>query len=198
MSRESHSRRWKYFHSALELAVAKSAHEWKFEDFEQCFPQLVKEDKDSATQIFSQIAGYIESTTKRDLDRLFEVYDLKKNIDILDEVVKDAKARKGDVEPSVWTEQTRPRAAVYARTVPALEARAQRLKEQLAEMEAQNLDLISQLESKNEQLADLTGRSAKILEAANETGKSWRDSPMDSVQGWTAQAVETLTPIRHP
>ncbi|KAJ7507825.1 hypothetical protein B0H11DRAFT_1968817 [Mycena galericulata] len=191
------SRRSKYFYSALELAIAKSAHEWKFEDFEQCFPQYVEEDKEGARQTFAQVANYIESTTKRDLEKIFEEYELKKNVDILDKVVSEARARRksGEIGPNVWTENLQPRSGVRGRGIPILEAQAKRLGDSLAKLEAENLALLAQLEEKNDRFENLTARSIRISNEINETHETWKKIPMDVIHAWTAQAAETLTPV---
>ncbi|KAJ7765391.1 hypothetical protein DFH07DRAFT_810394 [Mycena maculata] len=199
MSLQSHSgvsRRWKHFHAALELAVQRSAHEWKFEDFAECFPQYVKEDKDGAMQTFTQVADYIENTTKRDLEKLFGEYDLQNNIDILDKIVSEAKARKasGDIGPNVWTENLQPRSTVCGRTIPILEAQAERLRESLAKLEAENLAFIAELDDKDRQVNDLTARYTGIMGKIDETREAWKQVPMTTIQEWAAQTAETLTP----
>ncbi|KAJ7709807.1 hypothetical protein B0H17DRAFT_1190966 [Mycena rosella] len=199
MSLRSHSggsRRWNYFHSALELAIQRSAHKWKFEDFAECFPHYVEKDKDGAFQTFTQVADYIESATKRDLDDLFGVYDLQNKIDILDKLVSEAKARKasGDVVPNVWTEDLHPRSAICGRTIPTLEAQAKRLRDSVAKLEAENLVLLSDLEGKIKDTDALETRTLHILSNLEQTHEAWSDIPMDQVQGWTADAAEISAP----
>ncbi|KAJ7334099.1 hypothetical protein DFH08DRAFT_298474 [Mycena albidolilacea] len=190
------SRRWSYFHSALELAIQRSAHKWKFEDFAECFPQYVEEDREGAMQTFNQVADYIEAATKRDFENVFKEYDLQNNIDILDKIVSDAKARKasGKIGPSVWTTNLHPRSAVCGRTIPILEAQAERLRESLAELEAENLALVSDLEGKLGEINGLRTRSIRILDQFDETHEAWSNVPMDEIQAWTAQIAETTTP----
>jgi hypothetical protein len=36
----------------------------RFEDFAECFPQYVEEDREGAMQTFNQVADYIEAATK--------------------------------------------------------------------------------------------------------------------------------------
>ncbi|KAJ6581456.1 hypothetical protein B0H19DRAFT_1251675 [Mycena capillaripes] len=199
MSTRSHSagsRRWNYFHSALELAVQRSAHKWKFEDFAECFPQYVEEDRDGATQTFNQVADYIESANKRDLEKLFQEYDLQNNIDILDKMVSEAKARKasGNIGPNVWTENLHPRSAVCGRTIPILDAQVKRLRESLAELEAENLALISELEGKVNEIDGYETRTSRILDEIDKTDEAWSNIPMEEIQAWTAQLAETTPP----
>ncbi|KAJ7178953.1 hypothetical protein C8R46DRAFT_1071976 [Mycena filopes] len=165
------SRRWNYFHSALELAIQRSAHKWK-------------RTKDGAMQTFNQVADYIESANQRDLESLFQEYDLQNNVDILDKMVSEAKARKasGKIGPNVWTENLHPRAAVAGRTIPVLEAQAKRLRESLAELEAENLAL------------DLDGRTIRMLDNIDETHDAWANVPMEEIQAWTAHIAESTTP----
>ncbi|KAJ7097840.1 hypothetical protein B0H15DRAFT_822938 [Mycena belliarum] len=199
MSLRNHSggsRRWNYFHSALELAIQRSAHKWQFEDFAECFPQYVEKDKDGAFQTFTQVADYIESADKRDLDDLFGAYDLQNKIDILDNIVSEAKARKasGEVVPNVWTEDLHPRSAIRGRTIPILDAQAKRLRDSVAKLEAENTALISELESKIRDADDIKARTARALSNLRETQQIWTNIPMNELQGWTAEAAETASP----
>ncbi|KAJ7606123.1 hypothetical protein DFH06DRAFT_1019497 [Mycena polygramma] len=190
------SRRWSYFHSALELAIQRSAHKWEFQDFAECFPQYVEEDKDGAMQTFNQVADYIESANKRDLEKLFQEYDLQNNIDILDKMVGEAKTRKasGNIGPNVWKENLHPHSAVCGRTVPILQAQAKRLQESLAELEAENLTLIADLERKVGDMDDIETRTIRILDKIDETHEAWSEIPMEEMQSWTAQLAETTKP----
>ncbi|KAJ6518764.1 hypothetical protein C8R45DRAFT_806504 [Mycena sanguinolenta] len=204
MSSRSHahasgSRRWNYFHSALDLAVQRSAHKWKFEDFAECFPKYVSEDKEGAMQTFNQVADYIEAATKRDFENVFKEYDLQTNIDILDKIVADAKARKaaGDpLPPNVCTgtnANLHPRSAVCGRTIPILEAQAERLRESLAEV-SENIALVSELEGKAGEIKTLKTRAVRMLDGFDQTHETWSNMPMDEIQAWTAQLAETTTP----
>ncbi|KAJ6561085.1 hypothetical protein DFH09DRAFT_502733 [Mycena vulgaris] len=199
MSLRSHSggsRRWSYFHSALELAIQRSAHKWNFEDFAECFPQYVEQDKDGAFQTFTQVADYIESTSKRDLDDLFNTYDLQNNIDNLDKIVSEAKTRRasGDVVPNVWRENLHPRSAICGRTIPILEAQAKQLRDSVAKLEAENLMLISELDGKIKDTDDLEARTIHILETVDQTHEAWSNIPMEELQAWTSEVAEISAP----
>ncbi|KAG6907133.1 hypothetical protein DXG01_010352 [Tephrocybe rancida] len=148
MYNQSGSRRWTHFRSALQLAIQRSAHKWTFEDFAQCFPLYVEEDKNGASATFDSIADYIESQNVNDLEKLFKDYSVQENIDILHRVVNEAKERKikGEVGKDVWREDLEPRAAVSARTVPIMESEAKRLRAALAEIQEENIGLQARIE----------------------------------------------------
>ncbi|KAJ7155448.1 hypothetical protein C8R43DRAFT_431743 [Mycena crocata] len=199
MSVQSHSggsRRWKYFHSALELAIQRSAHKWNFEDFKECFPQYVEEDKDGAIQTFNQVADYIETETKKDLEKLFQDYDLQNNIDILDKIVTEAKARKasGNLGPDVWKENLSPQSTVRGRTIPILHAQVKRLRDSVTMLEAENERLISELEDEIKDIDGQGDRTQRTLDKVDETQKVWSKFPLDKIQKWTAEVAETSTP----
>ena len=71
-----------------------------------------------------------------DIDNLLKEYNVKENLDILHAVVLDATERKknGTAGNDIWKEDLRPQAAIRARTVPLLEAEAQRLRAMLSEV----------------------------------------------------------------
>ncbi|KAJ7224258.1 hypothetical protein GGX14DRAFT_424863 [Mycena pura] len=196
MSFRGGSRRWNYFHSALELAIQQSAHKWTFEDFTECFPQYVEEDKEGAMQMFHQVAGYIESESKKKMDKLFSVYNLQVEIDSLDRLVSEAKARKasGIIGPDVWTENIRPHSAVCGRTVPILQSQVERLRDSLAKMESENQSLISELETNVNESNKLTNRASGILDKLDETYDAWESVPMEELHTWTAQVAEGMRP----
>jgi hypothetical protein len=81
---------------------------------------------------------------KTNTNKLFEQYDVQKNVDILHKVVTEARARRqrgetgsavrGDTGADTWRADLQPRAAVRARTIPALERERDSLRARLAEV----------------------------------------------------------------
>ncbi|KAK0189171.1 hypothetical protein F5146DRAFT_1003121 [Armillaria mellea] len=162
MNSQGGSIRWSYFHSALQLAVRRSARKWTYEDFAECFPTYTKEDKDGSTAIFNQISDYIETQSFRDLDRLFRSFNVQENIDILHRVIEEAKERKeARIERSdQWREDLEPRAAISARTISKLDEENARLREILSQ----------------------------VLE-------EWNTLPLEELETWTRQTMESTKPI---
>ena len=82
--------------------------------------------------------------TKNNTNKLFEEYDVQKNLDTLHQVVTDARERRQRSEPGggsgsgsgkdLWRADLQPRAAVRARTVPALERERDALRARLADV----------------------------------------------------------------
>ena len=80
---------------------------------------------------------------KTNTNKLFEQYDVQKNVDILHQVVTEARARRvqrGETRSAAgtgadtWRADLQPRAAVRARTIPALERERDSLRARLAEV----------------------------------------------------------------
>ncbi|KAF8159627.1 hypothetical protein B0H34DRAFT_796855 [Crassisporium funariophilum] len=231
-SSQSGSRRWTHFHSALQLAIQRSAHKWtcvyphftilvpddnsgiSFEDFAECFPLYVEEDKNGSSATFNSISDYIEAQnfvsrfhqfaasggserlSQRDLDKLFKDYSVQENIDILHKVVNDAKDRKskGGQGKDIWQDNLDPRVAVSARTVPVLNSEAARLKELIAQVEEENRLLQSDLRGKvtttdnvNEHVLELLGKLDTVYE-------EWNKLPHEEIESWTVQTAESLKP----
>ncbi|CAK5267642.1 unnamed protein product [Mycena citricolor] len=187
------SRRWQHFISALELAIQRSARRWTSEDFAECFPEFVEEDKDRAMRIYNQVADYIESENQarpRNFEALFNEYDLQNKIDILDKMVRDAKTRKasGDLGPDVRSDEMRPQSAVYGRTVPILRA-------EIARMEGQNLALADDLQAVVKEGDILQKRIDDILDKVDEAHNAWESVPMEDVHAWTSQVSEKTKPV---
>lgn len=70
---------------------------------------------------------------QRDLNKLFEEYDVRDSIDSLHAIINEATKRKarGEKGEDVWREDVQPHQAVSARTVPRLQAEMVRLQERL-------------------------------------------------------------------
>ncbi|KAF9005971.1 hypothetical protein BDQ17DRAFT_1352491 [Cyathus striatus] len=196
MFNQSGSRRWTHFHSALQLAVQRSAHKWSFEDFAECFPLYVEEDKNGASATFNSISDYTEAQIFRDLDKLFKDYNVQENIDILHRIVNEAKDRKarGEQGKDIWKEDLEPRVAVCARTVPVLEAEVQRLRGSLAEVEEENRRLQAQLEESVKGTDAMNEAVLEVLQELDTAYRRWQDLPMDDFETWTVQTIESLKP----
>lgn len=78
---------------------------------------------------------YVDAS-KRDLDKLFNDYNIQESIDTLHKVVNDAKERKsrGEDGKDTWKDNLDPKVAVCARTVPVLNSEARRLRKLIAEV----------------------------------------------------------------
>ncbi|KAJ8095117.1 hypothetical protein AAF712_006893 [Marasmius tenuissimus] len=193
------SRRWQHFEQALQLAVQRAAHKWTYEDFAECFPQYVEEDKNGSSTTFNSIAEYIETECLRDLEKLFEEYKVQDNVDTLHTIVTDAKGRvaSGD-EPStdVWREDLHPRAATSARTAPLLEAEAARLRETLATMQARTSSIQTELEENARVADEADERANELLDQLHTVLEKWKEVPMDKIEAWTVQTLEASQPAQ--
>ncbi|KAF8074720.1 hypothetical protein FPV67DRAFT_1559403 [Lyophyllum atratum] len=200
MYNQSGSRRWTHFRSALQLAIQRSAHKWTFEDFAECFPLYVEEDKNGASATFDSISEYIESQNVNDLEKLFKDYTVQENIDILHRVVNESKERKarGEAGKDVWREDLEPRVAVSARTVPMLESEVQRLRKALATMEEENRHLQAQLQENVTATASSKQRADELLDKLDSVYEEWQKLPTEEIEGWTVQTTESLKPDLPP
>ncbi|KIK60523.1 hypothetical protein GYMLUDRAFT_43846 [Collybiopsis luxurians FD-317 M1] len=199
MFNQSGSRRWEHFQSALQLAVQRSARKWSYQDFTECFPLYSEEDKNGASNTFNTISDYIETRSLRDLEKLFETYNLRENIDTLHTIVTEAKERKkASVEPGSdsWKEGLEPRGAIAARTVPVLEREAQRLRESLAELEASNAELESEIKANVQATDDADEQSEMLYLRLHKILSEWEKTPPDAEQ-WTVMTSQTAQPPKH-
>ncbi|KAG7444426.1 uncharacterized protein BT62DRAFT_952212, partial [Guyanagaster necrorhizus] len=187
--------RWSYFHSALQLAVRRSARKWTYEDFAECFPTYTEEDKEGFTAIFNQISDYIESQSFRDLDRLFRTVNVQENIDILHYIINKAKERKeaGMERNDEWREDLEPRVAIAARTIPKLEEENARLREILSQMriEQENSALNAQLQDRAKRTDEVDEQTLRLLKTLDEILKEWKTLPSEELETWTRQSMES-------
>ena len=181
----------------------------RFEDFAECFPTYVEEDRNGASATFNSIADYIEAQnfvcsvylyfnlmhirpphSQRDLEKLFNEYNVRENIDNLHQIVLEAKDRiaSGDIRKDSWKEDLDPRVAVSARTIPRLETEAQQLRERLAavrhsinqqrtiihatfQLEEENRLLQAAIDENNLATATANERAQGLLDTLDEVSK---------------------------
>ncbi|KAJ3516176.1 hypothetical protein NLJ89_g1282 [Agrocybe chaxingu] len=196
-SNQAGSRRWTHFRSALQLAIQRSAHKWTFEDFAECFPLYVEEDKNGSSATFNSISDYIEAQNLRDLDKLFKDYNVQENVDILHQVVNDGKERKANKAAGndTWKDKLDPRVAVAARTIPILSAEATRLRALIAQLEDENRQLESELQETVKATDDMNESVLELLNNFDTVLEGWKQVPMEEIEAWTVQTAESLKPV---
>ncbi|THV01300.1 hypothetical protein K435DRAFT_963632 [Dendrothele bispora CBS 962.96] len=186
--------RWGRFHSAIQLAIQRSAKKWTYADFAECFPLYCKEDRNGSMAAYNHISEYIETQINRDLETVFEQYSLQDNLDSLHQTITEAKQRQADgtAGKDVWREELEPVGLVCARTVPDLEAEAKRLREAVAEMEEANKHLGIELEESTDATREANARSTALLDKLDEVMELWKTALEESnIQDWTLQTAET-------
>jgi len=195
-SNQSGSRRWTHFRSALQLAIQRSAHKWTFEDFAECFPLYVEEDKNGSSATFNSISDYIEAQDFRDLDEMFKKYNVQENIDILHKIVTDAKDRKlmGDARKDIWQDHLDPKVAVCARTIPVLNSEAARLRDLIAKVEEENHLLELEVRGQETAITHANERVKELLDKVDTVCDMWQKLPHEEIESWTVQTKESLQP----
>ncbi|PPQ90754.1 hypothetical protein CVT25_010143 [Psilocybe cyanescens] len=197
LSSQSGSRRWTHFHSALILAIQRSAHKWTFEDFAECFPLFVESDRNGSSATYNSISDFVDLTgVKRDLDKLFTDYNIKEKIDILHKVVNEAKDRKarGEAGKDTWKDDLDPRVAVCARTVPVLNSEAARLRTLISQLEEENRELEAELQEKVKATEDVNERVLETIDKLDLVIQEWKALPHEEIDAWTVQTAESLKP----
>ncbi|KAJ3718918.1 hypothetical protein EV361DRAFT_799986 [Lentinula raphanica] len=199
MFNQSGSRRWEHFQSALQLAVQRTARKWSYEDFTQCFPLYAEEDKNGASTTFNMISDYIETQALRDMEKIFETYKLRENIDTLHALVTEAKERKKAGTPpgkDTWREDLDARSAMAARTVPVLEQEAKRLRETLASLKDSNTQLETEIKANVEAADDADERCLMLFQDLHKALEEWQEVSPD-IEPWTVTNAESSEPPVH-
>ncbi|KLO19126.1 hypothetical protein SCHPADRAFT_912906 [Schizopora paradoxa] len=190
------SRRWTYFHSALQLAIQRCAHKWTYEEFSECFELWCKEEPDGASGVYNTISRHMEHLITTACDKLFERYDAREKIDILHAVVTEARERqKAGVlpEPDTWRADIDPRTAARARTIPILTNERDELKRRLAELESENDELQSKIQSNARQIDRNEREETARIKVLRELEAQWSSLPVEDIQEWALRTAETLT-----
>ncbi|KAI0277855.1 hypothetical protein BGY98DRAFT_977016 [Russula aff. rugulosa BPL654] len=193
------SKRWTQFYAALQLAIQRAAHKWTFKDFSECFPLWCEEQPNGAEGIFNTVSSFIETHIVTNTNKLFEQYDVQKNVDILHQVVTEARARRqrgetgsatgGDTGADTW---------LRARTVPALERERDSLRARLAEMEKENMELYQEVQGNVAAQNRADTKTAEIFSFFDEIYAKWKELPLEDMQAWTLLTAETQSAINPP
>jgi len=96
----------------------------------------------------------------------------------------------------VWKEDLEPRAAVRAKTVPLLEKEAARLRATLEEMEKENMQLQAQLQRNEQEHKEADDKAMELLDILDKVYENWSKLPLDEIEMWTVQTVESSGPPR--
>jgi len=190
----SGSKRWTHFHSALQLAIQRSAHKWTYEDFTECFSLWCEEQPDASSSVFNTVAQHMESLITNGCEDLLKKLDVKPNLDKLHAVVTDARQRKaeGYAGKDIWKEDLKPDAAVRAKLVPLLEGERDRLKAQLEELDQRNRRLQTEMQANVQARDAADDESGKLLDVLDEIEKKWKGIPLEEIQSWALQTAESL------
>ncbi|KAF8142120.1 hypothetical protein EV363DRAFT_1150515 [Boletus edulis] len=193
------SKRWTHFHSALQLAINRSAHKWTYEDFQECFALWCKEEPHGAEGIFNTISRHMEDQIHASCETLFREFNVRDSINVLHRVVTDARARKecGETEgKDIWKKDLEPRAAVRARTVPILESEVEKLRATL--QSAKNQAMFEQMKSNVRRREEADTKTTEMLETLDDIHSRWSKLPHDEINLWVLQAAENLPPAQPP
>ncbi|KAI0794209.1 hypothetical protein C8Q74DRAFT_1247337 [Fomes fomentarius] len=194
-STQAGSKRWTYFHSALQLAIQRAAHKWTYEDFAECFSLWCDEQPENAATIFNLVSSRLESSITENSEELFKKYNVKENLDNLHAVVTAARARKqaGYDGKDVWREDLQPRAAVRARTIPLLEQERDRLQAELSQLTQENLELQSEMQQNVHTKEEADRDAARLLDVLDKALAKWDKIPWQDEDGpetWTLKVAE--------
>lgn len=138
----------------LALSILDVQRKLSHKDFSECFPLWCEEQPNGAEGVFKTVSSFIETHiivrmppslplstltlfSQSDTNKLFEQYDVQKQVDVLHGVVTDARAQRRQGEtPGAdrWREDLQPREAVRARTTVTLERERDLLRARLAKV----------------------------------------------------------------
>ncbi|TFY62280.1 hypothetical protein EVJ58_g3965 [Rhodofomes roseus] len=204
------SKRWSYFHSALQLAIQRAAHKWTYEDFTECFSIWCEEQPENAPRIFTTVSRHMEDsiTVRRSIfaspqadrsqescEQLLKRYSVRENLDSLHAVVTEARARKQASydKTDVWREDLHPSAAVRARTVPLLDKERDRLRAELQSLDAENMRLQDDMRTNVQAREEVDTEAAHLLDLLVEIESKWGQLPMEEIQSWALQTAESVS-----
>ncbi|KAI9454228.1 hypothetical protein BJY52DRAFT_1285243 [Lactarius psammicola] len=195
------SKRWTQFYAAIQLAIQSAAHKWTYKDFSECFPLWCEEQPNGAEGVFKTVSGFIETHIINDTNKLFEQYDVQRQIDVLHRVVTEARARRQRGEkPGAdhWREDLQPREATRGRTIPTLIRERDLLRARLAQMEKENMELYDRVQENVAAQERTDAKTAEMFAFFDEVYAKWQELPLEDMQTWTLLTAETQSAIDPP
>ncbi|PCH44061.1 hypothetical protein WOLCODRAFT_104541 [Wolfiporia cocos MD-104 SS10] len=194
------SKRWTSFHSALHLAIQRSSSKWTYQDFTECFSQWCEEQPENAPRIFSTISRHMEDLITKNCEQLLEQFNVRENLDNLHAVVTEARARKQSAYSGkdVWKENLQPAEAVRARTIPLLEQERDRLRAELAKLDAENLELQGKMQANVQKREEVDAETSRLLDTLDEILAKWNQLPMEEIQSWAVESAESINTSAPP
>ncbi|KAH9976781.1 hypothetical protein BGW80DRAFT_1167345 [Lactifluus volemus] len=195
------SKRWTQFYAALQLAIQRAAHKWTYKDFSECFPLWCEEQPNGAEGVFNTVSVFIETHIVTNTNKLFEQYDVQKNVDILHRVVTEARARRQRGEtpgPDRWRADLQPGEVVRARVIPGLERERDLLRARLAELEKENMELYREVQENVAVKDQADGKTAEIFAFFDEVYARWKELPLEDMEAWSVLTAETQRAIDPP
>jgi len=192
------SKRWTQFYAALQLAIQRAAHKWTYKDFSECFPLWCEEQPNGAEGIFNTVSSFIETHIVTNTNKLYEQYDVQKNVDILHQVVTEARGRRqtvSDARADTWCADLQPRTAARARTILSLERERDSLRTRLAEMEKETMELHQELQESVAAQNRAVAKKGEIFAFFDEIYANWKELPLEDTQAWTLLIAETQSAI---
>ncbi|KAH9931938.1 uncharacterized protein B0H18DRAFT_988750 [Fomitopsis serialis] len=192
------SKRWSYFHSALQLAIQRAAHKWTYEDFTECFAIWCEEQPENAPRIFTTVSRHMEDSITESCEQLLKQYNVRENLDSLHAVVTESRAKKqaGYDGRDVWREDLHPSAAVRARTIPLLDKERDRLRAELQSLDTENRRLQSQMQRNMQAREEVDTEVSQLLDLLAEIQARWDQLPMEEIQSWALQTAESVSTTR--
>ncbi|EPT01287.1 hypothetical protein FOMPIDRAFT_1023371 [Fomitopsis schrenkii] len=192
------SKRWSYFHSALQLAIQRAAHKWTYEDFTECFAIWCEEQPENAPRIFTTVSRHMEDSITESCEQLLKQYNVRENLDSLHAVVTEARARKqaGYDGHDVWREDLHPGAAVRARTIPVLEKECERLRGELQSLDADNRRMQGEMRKNVQEREEVDTEASQLLDLLTEIESKWGRTPIEEIQSWALQTAESISNTR--
>ncbi|KAG2356246.1 hypothetical protein BDR07DRAFT_1380931 [Suillus spraguei] len=184
MKKAPDSKRWTHFHSALQLAISRSAHKWT----RVLTTKISRSASRSGARKSHMVAEGIFNTVSRHMEDQIHYQHLHA-------VVSEARARKqrGEIHgKDVWRENLAPHAAVRARTVRVMESEIERLRAELQALEGDNATLYAQCEDNDEKQRVADAKTVELLDILDDVYAKWSQLPQDEIGVWALESAENV------
>ncbi|TFL05277.1 hypothetical protein BDV98DRAFT_601663 [Pterulicium gracile] len=186
------TKRYKHFSSAIQLAIRRAAHKWTFENFCECFPLWTEESQHAAASLFNSISTFHENDLTKKIEDVFERYHARESLNLLEELIQEAVESKERGEPPQGTfrEHVDPSDTLAAHTLPVVEEANKKLAAKLAELEAENDQLLRELEAEEAQVQQLEALHKARLDRLAKALDAWQERPMNELEHLNLDLME--------
>ncbi|EIW65891.1 hypothetical protein TREMEDRAFT_65976 [Tremella mesenterica DSM 1558] len=186
---EKYGKRYGMMMYALELAIKNGTQKWSVRDLQQCFPLLAKRMSSSLENVYLGSSRNMREQIENAAKSLLEDYRAAPALQLLDEVVDDAKMHKasgGGSRSDAWRPDISPAALTAATNLPIYDEAYERLRSELLELHADSSQRYRSIQQKRHQLSQVESSLSLGLSELDSALEIFDKSPetRESMASW--------------
>lgn len=164
---EEPSIRYERLQQISQRSLTESVKYLTTERLESCYPSIAKapKGKQALQKARDQIANYWESSATKEFNAVFEERDVAEKMKQLDNLIDEAEQRKENKidESPVYLDSLTPQRTVDSHLYPIKQQSVDKLEKELAELRAENEELLKQVNGDSESISNLAASIEEVF-----------------------------------